>query len=403
MKKILIYNLDHDFSLGDNSENYTPTLPIRKMRNIYACFPALYADNGDYILYLDSESCNLPDKENNFDKGYNVFNNIIVHKNLSIITLKELSNINYSNVRIQPWGWNKALISTLKRYGVPESSLPLHDKIASFREASSRLTSSRLFREIISDIESKEKDSVRLNSSFFNHNSLPGLKNIFSEFDEIIATDRIDHVISFYETYGNIYVKAPWSSSGRGLIFTDELNAIQVKQWASGIIRKQGYVVMEKAYNRVADFSTEWQLGSTGAEFIGYGMFNVSSRGKYHSSIVDTSDNLKNRIKHLICKYSGISETTSDYVLDMLVIYQQKLIEKYFAEFQLDGLTLPLGIDMFLTEKGCIHPCVEVNLRNTMGHVALSIQEQILKCDNMYLNKELSKFVKGNELSLPRI
>ena len=34
------------------------------------------------------------------------------------------------------------------------------------------------------------------------------------------------------------------------------------------------------------------------------------------------------------------------------------------------------GVDMLVTIDGRLNPCVEVNLRNTMGHVALSLCKQ---------------------------
>lgn len=37
----------------------------------------------------------------------------------------------------------------------------------------------------------------------------------------------------------------------------------------------------------------------------------------------------------------------------------------------------PFGIDMMVLNGGKIHPCVELNLRGTMGHVALDLTQKI--------------------------
>lgn len=355
------------------------------MRNLYACFPAVYADKGDLILYLDSEDNNLPDKEACYKKGFETFKSLIEYKGILVIKLRDLSTINYNIYRIEPWGWDNSLVFQLIRHGVPNNRIAMVSNLDAFRKASSRQTSRLFFKDMIS------------------HFSNTDINQFFTEFDEIETAETADKVVDFYKRHRYIYVKAPWSSSGRGLIFTDELNENQIRQWATGIIRKQGSVIIEKAYKRVGDFSTEWILTQTGAKFMGYGMFEVSPRGKYHSNYVGTSSELKNRIKNLICLYSGITDISADMILTQLTALQKELIEKYFMEFGHVQTELPLGIDMFITDKGSIHPCVEINLRRTMGHVALALNEQIRKSNNNDIRQELCKFVEDGTLKLPEI
>lgn len=104
MNRLHIYNLDHDYALAEGSHNFTPPLKIRRMRNIYSLFPALYADEGDYILSLDSDANSLPDKDTDWLKGYNVFKNLVRLKNLRIINLSDLAGLDYSEIEIRPWG-----------------------------------------------------------------------------------------------------------------------------------------------------------------------------------------------------------------------------------------------------------------------------------------------------------
>lgn len=395
MRRVHVYNIDHDYALGDNSCNYTPPKAILKLRNQYACFPALFANPGDYILYLDSDARNLHDRELEYKKGFNVFSNLIKLKGLSFISLEDLAALEYSDIIIEPWGWDNALISKLERYGVPRSSMTIAEKIELFRIASSRFTAQNFFEEFLTTSRYAEMDPIH--KCFFNR------EITFKELDHIIRTSSCEDVLNFYRKHKNIYVKAPWSSSGRGLIFTDELNEDQVAQWVSGIIRKQGGVVMEKAYQRSADFSSEWILTSGEPQFIGFGMFTVSSRGKYKSNAVGTSEEIKEKILNKICAVTSILKHDAELILNSIIRLQNRLIRIYFGKLASPEQSLPLGIDMFLTSSGTIHPCVEINLRNTMGHVALSVKRQILNCENEDLKKELTKFVAGNEISLPKI
>ena len=43
----------------------------------------------------------------------------------------------------------------------------------------------------------------------------------------------------------------------------------------------------------------------------------------------------------------------------------------------LKGYEGPVGVDMMVLHDRMIHPCVEINLRRTMGHVALNISPRI--------------------------
>lgn len=388
MKNIFIYNLDHDYALGDNSSNFTPQKSVLRMRNIFACFPALYANDGDYILYLDSETNNIPNKDEEFKKAHALFSPLMEAKRLSLVSLKDLSSLDLTDFNFQPWGWDLSLVCKLERYGVDPTKIPDYKIIQQLRNASSRFTSIRIYQELMHSLK--------------NQLSNPHYE-LFNEFGDIIETSDTENVLNFFRKFHNIYVKAPWSSSGRGLIFTDELNETQVKQWCNGIIRKQGGVVMERAYKRALDFSSEWILHEGHLKFVGYGMFTVSSRGKYKGNYVGESSELKHLIIETIHEISHLEYSEVETVLNKLISLQKDILLKYFRRLPIKDHIQPLGIDMFVTTSGAIHPCVEVNLRNTMGHVALEINRQRLSSKDDSIQEELAKFVTGNMISLPEI
>ena len=64
----------------------------------------------------------------------------------------------------------------------------------------------------------------------------------------------------------------------------------------------------------------------------------------------------------------------SHYIpISLLDSVKQRIVER----LHLDGYVGPFGIDMMIVKHHpsslSLHPCVEINLRRTMGHVALSI------------------------------
>lgn len=156
-----------------------------------------------------------------------------------------------------------------------------------------------------------------------------------------------------------MFFKAPWSSSGRGVLYTADLTYEQTLQWIRGIIRSQGAVMAEKAYAKSLDFATEWTIDPQGTHFIGISVFEASKRGKYHRNYKGSQAELWNMIPNL----------RTD-----LIERQRATINKVIAPCYYG----PLGIDMLVTDTGLIHPCIEINLRNTMGSVLIDPDDHSL-------------------------
>lgn len=167
---------------------------------------------------------------------------------------------------------------------------------------------------------------------------------------------NVEDAMSAFSLDARRYFKSPWSSSGRGIMLTDDLAAKHVEPWIRGTIERQGSVMMEKAYSRRLDFASEWICKYGEAKFIGWSVFDVSRRGKYHGQRDGTQASL----------IGMIHDSTYQNPAD-IVAAQRKAIEALIAPFY-NG---PLGIDMLTTENGAVNPCVELNLRHTMGMLSL--------------------------------
>ena len=166
------------------------------------------------------------------------------------------------------------------------------------------------------------------------------------------------------ERWKNVVVKAPWSSSGRGIRYVNgKMNEV-TENWVRRILEKQGGVMVEPYYNKVKDFGMEFFAEKDGSiRFEGLSLF-ITQNGAYTGS--------------LLASYDEKLEILSRYIPVALL---EKVIERavtggprYF-EGHYSG---PFGVDMMIVarEDGngfLLHPCVEVNMRRTMGHVALAL------------------------------
>ena len=242
---------------------------------------------------------------------------------------------------VLPWGWNLALRATLKRYGVSEMLLPTLEQITQIRQLSHRRTSARL---------------------------LPFLQMVGTVGESFECTTA-EEVEALLQRYGQVVLKAPWSSSGRGLRFlSTERTPFQMQAgWFWNIISQQGSVMVEPLYNKVKDFGMEFTADDAGVHYLGLSLFHTAN-GAYVGNILATEHAKQNMISHYIPD-------------DLLNNIKQRIIDS----IDLANYRGPFGVDMMLVNYNShllLHPCVEINLRRTMGHVALAISptDDDVKC-----------------------
>ena len=323
MPTLHIFNPDNDYALASDNEYYTPPGQVIKLRRKLALLPALYAQEGDAILLLDEPLVKLSSLDY-YDK--------VCEKGIRIITPGNLQNLKERifSFNIRPWGWNRALKKHILFHIGRMKGIPDNETLRNIRNLSHRRTAS----ELLTVMGSLLSDEITIPKEL----------------------TRIEEAVEEFSKNKKLFFKAPWSSSGRGLMLTDDLEIKHLIPWVRGIIRRQGSVMVEKAYERKFDFASEWMIQNSKPLFLGYSIFNVSRRGKYHGNLNETQSNIKKIIKNN-------AENWNDQFLEL----QHNAIAKVIANHY-EG---PLGIDMLVTQSGAINPCVEINLRQTMGMIGL--------------------------------
>lgn len=355
---IHIFNPDTDYAMASNSENYTPPASVDAIRRSLALMPVLYADPGDAVLMPPGTPDRIMSKH--------PFVELINKKEIKVILPQHIARftMDFPKCEFRPWGWNKSLRRWLKALGVRSAFLPKMDGLYNLRNLSHRKL------------------------------TIPFLLNLKDVTENRIAIPRqftsVNDAISFWNENGDVYFKAPWSSSGRGVMFTRDLELRHVQPWLKGIIRTQGSVMGELAYGRNVDFATEWECHQGKALFAGMSTFITSERGKYKSNIVMPQE----EIVAYIVNNTEVKRPGNN--IAQIIERQKLLLENYIAQYY-QG---PLGIDMMVMEDGNIHPCVEINIRNTMGRVAVDIENRIEADDASKLERDfLKKITTGGIFS----
>ena len=294
---LYVFNPENDMALADGHPGYTPPVQIQQMRRELWWLPQWWAEDED-IVWNGEERLNLSD-----------------------------------DTRILPWGWSPALCHQLKQAGVQESLLPSQKELELLRQLSHRQTAVSLLQELRSELP--------LDGHFAGNS---------------VLCRSIKEAEETANAYGEALLKSPWSSSGRGLMKTDNP---QWKAWASRILKAQGSVVVEQFLHKVTDFALEfWLDGKGGVEYRGLSLFYTNERGAYLGNWVAPEEQ----------KLAWLAQ----YIP---LQYLQEIRAWWTARLSRFDYAGPVGIDMMLAQEG-ICPCIEVNWRWTMGLVSCLVAEQ---------------------------
>lgn len=316
IRNLYIFNPDSDICLAAGSRIITPSAAVKAFIKRNELLPAVYAEDGSAILCSDKFLTKA-------------FIDIAERRGLEIVTDDDIKGEDY---RPMVWGWCRQIRDRLISLGIKDKYLPSDDVLDMYRKLSHRAISIEFYKEAHA-------------SQYFNDISIP-----------LEITNEKEAMETISSSSG-CYLKAPWSSSGRGVFDTQSMNAVTIGNAVRGVISRQGSVMIEPRYNSKADFATEWTMKNGIAHYEGLSLFETIRGGKYTGNIVAPEAELMKRISLL-----------TDVDLPETIELQKSILQRIIGS----GYEGPLGIDMMVLEDRSIVPCVEINLRMTMGRVAIS-------------------------------
>jgi hypothetical protein len=334
--KLHIFNPEHDLALAANLRQFTAPHAGRQLRSDLSFIPALWADEGDLVLVDDID--NARDKVRHL--GTKLVDKV---EFITKVQLKHLIKTEFLD-SVHPWGWDLSLKGELERIGMPEIVMPGDAILNKVRALSSRQWTAEHLQSGVQFVQT--------------------------------VTD----VKSLVREWGKAVIKAPWSSSGRGVRFVsaDEFREgsdyPSFERWVGNIIYRQGGVTVEPYYNKVMDFGMEFEMVDGNVLYRGLSLF----------------DTIKNAYSgNILCSEDKKEEMMAQYVSpERLLQIRQHIID--VMEPALKGnYSGPFGVDMMIYAKDMkalnqvfstdmpsdfgVNECIEVNLRRTMGHVAIDL------------------------------
>ena len=236
---------------------------------------------------------------------------------------------------LRPWGWSRYAAEVFSRHGASGEQLPVNGLLDQWRALSHRATATALMKTI-----GVSEDRI-----------------------PVVAESVEEAIMAVGRFGGNAMVKLPWSCSGRGVMpVGKDFDRVALERLIGGMIRRQGSVTVEPRLDCVRNFAALFYMEGGRAEYRGLSVFHTDAAGNYAGNIVAPPSVLIEKLG------IDISGTVSSL---------RQGLEQCIKDYE--GW---VGVDMMehRLEDGsmAIAPCIEVNLRMTMGVAALLASESTL-------------------------
>ncbi|MBP1639135.1 MAG: hypothetical protein H6Q17_718 [Bacteroidetes bacterium] len=319
---LYFFNPEHDLALANNDRNFNAPQQAKRLAHDLACLPLWYAPTSSVVW--------TPSPEDQWFGAIRTLFPQIAESSLS--TTPDFSQI----TSLISWGWDTAAYKRLTLSGADPDLLPSELQLSTIRQLSHR------------NMAIKALDFIRTHQ--FTNAPLP------QSAQELTSIDAVEN---YAAKYARVIFKAPWSGSGKGLCWVRDKMTDSHRGWCRNIINKQGSILAERIYDNKLDFAMEFKCSNGITAFAGYSLFKTE-KGIYRSNFLLSDRGIVQKIND-----AGIETTLLRFIQNCLHEFIASEIAPHYA-----GM---LGVDMFVYEEDGqrkFHPCVEINLRMTMGCVA---------------------------------
>jgi len=315
--KLWIFNPDSEMAIADGNYYYTPPANIVRMGEDLSFLPAYFSDRHDAVLVSHKFPCEFLENRKE-----------ILGLDVACLSWEEREK--FQNYKIEPWGWSPRM-------------------------------------QYLAGIEArnwnwgqKELYSRRTALNVLKH--LGGSVEVFPQV--CFSLKEVEN----YTNMGDCVVKAPWSSSGKGILTISQGEFSKSHTaWLDGILRKQGYVMVEKKLDKIVDFAMEFYVDNNrSVRFIGLSLFQTGVRGEYKGNFVGSQHFIQEQLTRWVPQ-------------EQFERIRAALEKQLTVTFAASGYTGPLGVDMMIYREGGeinIQPCLEINLRYNMGILALTLAQR---------------------------
>jgi hypothetical protein len=338
MNRVFFYNPENDIALAHGQANFTAPKNAIALGRSCAAVMWWLADVDDFVL-LPSD---LTAEEFATAEQWHEQVSRAVGSGAKLVT----SAAGLSVESAVPWGWSPYTVKRLQSAGVPTEAMT-EINTDRLRELSHRRSASHINRAL----------GETVNFDRYHH----PIPEAATEATDIATVER------YAATHSEFYCKMPWSSSGRGVRLVNATTLPQLRKQLLGMLKAQGSVLLEPAYHKRYDFAMLFEARGGEVRFYGYSLFFNAHGDAYGGNLIADDE----AIKAELTKY--VPEGLIDDIREALTRILADLTEGDYEGF--------MGVDMMIADgqqgQAIVVPCVELNLRTTMGVIAHSVTQRL--------------------------
>lgn len=347
LPNIYLYNPTCEYAIANGNANWQPNRILQKMESDLSALPLFFAKKDDYVLVEHIPSSKFIESLQQIGIGIPHF----ILKN-DALTDRQFTGI--SKNKLLPWGWSPSAHKFLSPFKESCSAKfhqsPVFNWKSEHREIISRKFAADILKQLLTTLNDDYVLPVEL---------APKVCTTQNDFETAI------------QKWGEVMIKAPWSSSGRGLQPITK-TPVHPKVWEKvmGIVKEQGYAVAEPYLNKVLDLALQFELKKGKVEFLGISNFCTNKKGQYEGNRLN---GLPLNIEIRISEFADF--VTNEFRQPIInAIETSEMAIFYEGVFGVDTL-------IYADENNVIkiNPCLEINVRHTMGLLALRLEKLIHK------------------------
>ncbi len=338
-----IFNPSCETAIANGTISYVPNKTLLQFENELAYLSSVFSKKDDLVLVSEYEDMKHLDLlySLSFPVPGQILQSDFFNEKQRII-----SDIDAYRL----WGWAPNWIHRLKKNSRVRCPTFENSSFYNWNQIHRNLYSRELASEILSSIISFRKNLTYITP-------------------ELVAKKllTIEAVDLFLSKHKKIVLKEPWSSSGRGVMMLRKSNLnTSIIQRIKGVLKQQGFIMAEPMLDKKLDMSMHFELIEGELNYIGVSYFKTNSNGQYQANYINQTGTRDKRLNDFV------NFNKSQLIQDLLAaISKSEIIERYEGFF---------GVDIMVVEnqnKLVFQPCVEINLRNNMGTIALHLQKLI--------------------------
>jgi len=330
---LFFYNPTCELAIANNTVSFMPNKTLALFEKDLDVLPMYFANQQDIVLVQQMPDAAFLSILNQAGISYPQFllmNEVLQNKGCFS---KEIN-------QLHPWGWSPRVHYLFKQLKKNCTDNFLNQVNAYWKPEYRNLYSRKTALEVLSTILDNKQEQ-----GFIENKYIARVCYNSSEVEKLL------------EEWPQMVLKAPWSSSGRGLLVLrqSELNKSN-KQWIQGTIAAQGYIMAEALLDKKYDFSLQFfSNAKDDLRYIGPSFFETNSNGQYVGSLLGA---IPDEIMQYLPKNE--LERLANQVGE--AIKQVGITDHYHGYLSVDCM-------LFKDHSGeiRIQPCVEINLRYNMG------------------------------------